>query len=345
MVTGLVAGVDALDERPPLAQVRLAALQLQHVDDELVELLRVHVQRHAVDVVGVARRDHGVRVDVAEQGDLLADALGERLLRAGDDDVRLDADLAQLRDGVLRRLGLGLAHDADDRHERDVHVEHVLAADVLAELADGLEEGQALDVADGAADLGDEHVDAQALGQTVHAALDLVGDVRDDLDGAAEVVAAALLGDDAVVDAARRHVGVALHVLVDEALVVAQVEVGLGAVLGDEHLAVLVRAHRAGVDVDVGVELLVRDLQAARLEELADGGGGDALAEPGHHPARDEDVLGHAPRSSWCQTPPAQERPPGETRPAPTRRRRHAEAEPLQTCEGFCGAEVAPVRF
>ena len=43
---------------------------------------------------------------------------------------------------------------------------------------------------------------------------------------------------------------------VGEALVVAQVEVGLRAVLGDEHLAVLERAHRARIDVDVRVELL-----------------------------------------------------------------------------------------
>ena len=40
--------------------------------------------------------------------------------------------------------------------------------------------------------------------------------------------------------------GVAREVLVDEALVVADVEVGLGAVLGDEDLAVLERAHRPG---------------------------------------------------------------------------------------------------
>ena len=147
-----------------------------------------------------------------------------------------------------------------------MHVEHVVAADVLAELADRLEEGQALDVAHGAADLGDEHVDLELLRQSVHAALDLVGDVRDDLHRAAEEVAAAFLLDDGVVDAAGGHVGVALHELVDEALVVAQVEVGLGAVLGDEDLPVLEGAHGARVDVDVGVELLVGDLQAARLE-------------------------------------------------------------------------------
>ena len=77
------------------------------------------------------------------------------------------------------------------------------------------------------------------------ALLDLVGDVRDDLHGAAEVVPVPLLADHLVVDRAGRDVGVAGEVLVDEALVVAQVEVGLGAVVGDEHLAVLERAHGA----------------------------------------------------------------------------------------------------
>ena len=47
----------------------------------------------------------------------------------------------------------------------------------------------------------------------------------------------------------------ARQVLVDEALVVAQVEVGLRAVVGDEDLAVLVGRHRAGIDVEVGVQL------------------------------------------------------------------------------------------
>ena len=40
---------------------------------------------------------------------------------------------------------------------------------------------------------------------------------------------------------------------VDEPLVVAQVEVGLRAVRGDEDLAVLVRGHGPRIDVEVGV--------------------------------------------------------------------------------------------
>ncbi len=121
-------------------------------------------------------------------------------------------------------------------------VEHVAAADVLAHLADGLEEGQRLDIADRAADLDDDHVGAAVAGHALDALLDLVGDVRDDLDGAAEIVAAPLLGDDRLVDPARRDVRQLGQVLVDEPLVVAQVEVRFGTVIGDEDLAVLVRA-------------------------------------------------------------------------------------------------------
>ena len=102
--------------------------------------------------------------------------------------------------------------------------------------------GRLLDVADGAAHLDDDHVRLAVAGDALDALLDLVGDVRDDLDRAAQIVAAALLGDDRLVDAAGRDVAELGQVLVDEALVVAQVEVRLGAVVGDENLAVLVRA-------------------------------------------------------------------------------------------------------
>ena len=66
---------------------------------------------------------------------------------------------AQVADAVLRRLGLQLAGGADERHQRQVDVERVLAADVLPQLADRLEERQALDVADRAADLDEDDVD------------------------------------------------------------------------------------------------------------------------------------------------------------------------------------------
>ena len=81
--------------------------------------------------------------------------------------------------------------------------------DLDGELADGLEHRQRLDVAHGATDLGDHDVDVLRLGDQRDAVLDLVGDVRDDLHRAAQVVAAALLTDHRVVDGPGRHIGAA----------------------------------------------------------------------------------------------------------------------------------------
>ncbi len=153
------------------------------------------------------------------------------------------------------------------------------AADVDRELADRLQERQRLDVAHRAADLGDHEVDIARLGHQLDPLLDLVGDVRHDLHGGAEVVAAALAPDHGVVDAAGGDVRGAVGVRVGEPLVVTEVEVGLGAVLGDEHLAVLVRRHRPRVDVDVRIELLQLDAQPARDQQPADRSGGDPLTQ------------------------------------------------------------------
>jgi hypothetical protein len=123
------------------------------------------------------------------------------------------------------------------------------------ELADGLQECQRLDVADGAADLDDVEVEAVAGGSRIWFD-DFVGDVRNNLDGFAEVLAGALVGHDVGVNAAVHERTGAGEFLVEEALVMAEVEVGFGAVFGDEDFAVLSRVHGAGVGIKVGVAFL-----------------------------------------------------------------------------------------
>ena len=63
-----------------------------------------------------------------------------------------------------------------------------------------------------------------------------------------------------------------------EAFVVTQIEISFGAVVSDEYLAVLERAHRAWIDVDVGIQLNHADSQAARLQNGAQTSRCDALS-------------------------------------------------------------------
>ena len=187
--------------------------------------------------------------DVGEERDLPALVVRQRAVGAAQQHVGLDTDLAQLLHRVLRGLGLDLAGGGDVRHQREVDEAGVVAADLDRHLPDRLEERQRLDVADGAADL--DHRDFGVTRAAPDELLDLVGDVRDHLHGAAEIVAAALLADHALVDLARREVVALAHLRLDEALVVAQIEVGLGAVFGDEHFAVLERAHGPRIHVEI----------------------------------------------------------------------------------------------
>ena len=43
----------------------------------------------------------------------------------------------------------------------------------------------------------------------------------------------------------------------------AEIEIGLGAVIGHEHFAVLVWRHRTGIEIEIGIELAQPDLVAA----------------------------------------------------------------------------------
>ncbi len=151
-----------------------------------------------------------------------------------------------------------------------MNADRLVAAEVVPKLPDRFDEGQALDVADGSADLADDEIDVVRLGEREF--LDGIGDVRDDLHRRAEIVAAPLFRDDVAVDAtgrdvvrlARGHAGVPL--------VVTEIEVGLGPIVGHVDLAVLIRRHRPRIDVQIGVELPDADLVATRLKQRPERG-------------------------------------------------------------------------
>ena len=249
-------------------------------------------QRNLVEAVCVRAVHDAAERHVGEAGDLPLQVVADRLVAPAHDGVGLDARAAQLGDRVLGGLRLVLPGRADVRHQRHVHVADVRAAHVQAELPDGLQEGKDLDVADRAAHLGDEDVHVVAC-EPPDPPLDLIGDVRDDLDGLSQVLTAPLGGDDSRVDRAGGGVGVPRQVLVDEPLVVAEVQVGLAAVVGNEDLAVLERVHRARIDVDVRIQLLDHDPEATLLEEPSEGCCGEALTERTRHATRHEDVFRH----------------------------------------------------
>jgi hypothetical protein len=100
---------------------------VQEAANEVVHALALEHERDFVDgMVNVLLLDDGVEWDVAEEGNLAAQLLLQRLLAAADKDLRGDADFAELGDGLLGGLGLEFAGGLDERDVGDVDEDGVV---------------------------------------------------------------------------------------------------------------------------------------------------------------------------------------------------------------------------
>ena len=231
-------------------------------EDYLVEVLLVHLQGYLVDRGHVNRLDYGCRIDVTEEGHLLAQVQRKVMLGAQHENIRLNTHLLQLFHRVLRGLGLQLFGCGDIGHIGKVYA-HTVLTQLPTQLAHAFEIRQRLDVAHRTADFSDNEIELILGTQQLDVTFDFVGNVRNDLYRFSQIIATALLVDDILIDATGRDVVGPGRGRIGETLVVAQVQVGFMAV--DRHitLSMFIRVQRARVDIDIGIEFLNRHLISA----------------------------------------------------------------------------------
>ncbi len=189
-----LARFDALDHMLPVAQIRLVRFQIQLAAYDVGEVRLFKHQGRFIQYGQGEILDHAVRPNVAEAGDLIENSLvGDRFIGTKDDDIGRHAEALQFFDGVLGRLAFMLAGGFEIRHEGHMDIQAVVLAYLVTNLSDRLDEGLALDIADRAADLGDDDVCISFFADAVDEALDLVRDMRDHLYRLAEILAVTLL--------------------------------------------------------------------------------------------------------------------------------------------------------
>src|SRR6266851_2460610 len=283
--------VNAVDDRLPAIEIGLGRVKAEMEAHLAIEPLQVIGYRDGVDRIAIKGGDDPAFAQIAEQCDLLAGGRRYRPVTAAQQDVRLDAEAEEFLGGMLGRFGLELARRGNPRHQGQMHKEHSLAPEFVAELADRLEERQAFDVADRATDFAKDEILVREIG--LDELLDRVGNVGDNLDRRPEIFAAPFAADHCRVDPAGGDRISTPRGGPHIALIMAQFELGLGSVVGDEYLAMLVGAHCGGVDIQIGVELAQPDPEPARLEQRSECCRRQTLAERGNHAAGDEDEPRH----------------------------------------------------
>ena len=242
----------------PAFQVGGWGVQTQLVANQAIQALFVQHAGDFVDGVDVPHGDDTPFVHVGEQRDFVALIVRDGAIGAANQGIGLDADFTQLLHGVLGGLGFQFPGGGDPRYIRQVHKRRHVRPQAQTELAHRFQERQGLDITHGAANFHNRHVHCVRLAKASPAfdvLLDFVGDVRNNLNRFAQVVATAFFFQHGLVDAAGGEVVGPAHPGGDETLVVAEVKVSFCAIIGDEDFAMLERRHRARINVDVRIEL------------------------------------------------------------------------------------------
>ncbi|MPM49254.1 hypothetical protein SDC9_95982 [bioreactor metagenome] len=278
-----LGGLFLPDHGGPLPQVGLGRNQPQAAAHRLVQPLLLKQQGDLIQRLGRGVLNHTVGAYVAEQGNFPAHVVADGRVAPAHQNVRLNAQRQKLLDGVLGGLALQLAAAGNLNDERYMDEHHAALGLLRGHLTDGLQKGLGLNVAHGAANFGNDHVGAAGAGQKMDALFDFVRNMGNHLNGAAQVVAVALAAEHRPVHLAGCYRGVHREALVCKALVVSKVQIGLCSVVRHEDLTVLIRVHGTRIHVEIWVEFLQRHLQTALLEQTAQGGRRDALAQSRDH--------------------------------------------------------------
>ena len=125
--------------------------------------------------------------------------------------------------------------------------------------------------------------------------LDGVGHMRDDLNRGTQIITATFARQHIGIDPAGGDIVGTARMNAGEPFVMTKIKVGLGPVIGHEHLAMLGWRHCAGIDIQIGIEFTKADLVASRLKQGCKGGGTKALSKGRNHATSDKEISRHGP--------------------------------------------------
>ena len=237
----------------PARQIRRRRVRYaKRIQDLAIQPLAVIGMRHLINRIDIARLYNRAFTHITKQPNLALFTIGNGPVAPAHQNIGLDADRTQFLDRVLGRFGFHLTGGGNEGKQGQMHENGLTARQIILQLTNGLEKGQSFNIAYRAANLAQHEI------QIFHIALDEGFDgirhMRNDLHRTAQIIAAAFAFQNVAVNLSGRHIVAATGGHTGEALIMTQIKVCLGPIIGHIHLAVLIRAHRAGVYIEIRVK-------------------------------------------------------------------------------------------
>ena len=291
---GMPAGMmDPLYHFLPGGQAGHFSGQPQFPADHGIQTVPMQHQRCLIETVHGVVFDDAVLFHVAEQGDFIFDALFQRTVHPGHDQIRMNAQGLQFLDGMLGGFGFVFIGSAQPGYQGHVDEETVLMPLLQRDLADGFDEGLSFDISDRAADFCNQNISAGIFGTHVNEMLDFVCYVGNHLHCLAQIFPFALPVQYVPVDSAAGQVRVAGQVFIRETLIVAQIQICFRPIVCDKDFAVLKRTHGPGIHIHIGIQFLGGYAQAAHFEQPPQRSGCDSFAKSRNNTSCNKNIFRH----------------------------------------------------
>src|SRR5215813_12095945 len=110
------------------------------------------------------------------------------------------------------------------------------------------------------------------------AILDLISNMGNDLNSATQIFSPAFFSNYRSIDLTSCHIISLMSRLIGKALIMSQIEIGLGTIISDKDLAMLIGGHCTRININVGIELHERDGNPTVFEETSQRGNANTFA-------------------------------------------------------------------
>ena len=191
----------------PVSHIFWFIRHIQFFEHDGIHTLFFHQHRNLVNTCRGQILNYSFRINVAEHSHFFAHIFGNRTLTAADNDIRGNADAAQLFNAVLGRLGFELTCSSYIRNKCYMDIQDVVTVNFFFYLTDSFKERQAFNIADGTADLCNNKISIIITANAVNALFDFISNVRDYLHCTSQIIAPAFFIDNGQIDLASGHIG------------------------------------------------------------------------------------------------------------------------------------------
>ena len=187
------------------------------------------------------------------------------MFRAKDDNIGLDATLLQCFYRVLCRFSLQLMSRRQKRNIREVN-RQTISPQFPLHLSHSFNEWQRLDVSDRSSNLCNHKVKRPTFSQSNYIMLNLIGNMRDYLNGFSKEIPPTLFLNNRMIDTSGSQVVNLVCLNIQESLIMPQIKVSLMPVRGNITLTVFIGIKCTRIHIDIRIQFLIRYPQPACLQ-------------------------------------------------------------------------------